>query len=65
VWVSKDGQDFTQINQNGFGDSMNHYPFHNTNRFYRNFLFAGTGNEDTGGQVWKRAYLTQLPFAAK
>jgi len=65
VWVSKDGVNFSQISQGGFGDSGNIYPFHNANRFYRNFLYTGTGNLTTGGQVWKRAFLTQLPLIPK
>ncbi len=65
VWASRNGDSFSQINQSGFGDSNNHVSFHNASRFYRSFLYTGTGHNTTGGQVWKRTYMNQLPFAAK
>jgi hypothetical protein len=65
VWVSEDGIIFFQINLDGFGDSENNSIFDNASIFYQGFLFVGTHNEDNAGQVWKRAYLTQLPFVAR
>lgn len=63
VLASEDGKSFSQINQSGFGDIENHQSLLNGNAFYLDFLYIGTSNTNTGGQVWKRAYLSYMPFS--
>lgn len=56
VWQSADGVQWAQSNVDGFGDANNKRSNgSNAAASFAGFLYVGTGNELTGGELWRLA----------
>jgi len=49
-----------QVNENGFGDSENAYPYVNNAAIFNGSLYLGTENPAHGPEIWK--YLQELIY---
>jgi len=61
VWRSPDGTTWQQVNSDGFGDSNNsEEPIYMT--VFGDYLYVGTYNASTGGEIWRTKGLGGPPF---
>jgi len=61
VWRSPDGTTWEQVNTDGFGDANNsEEPIYMS--VFGNYLYIGTYNASTGGEIWRTKGLGGPPF---
>jgi hypothetical protein len=63
IWQSNNGQTWNQVNQDGFGDTNIRATLWNSSTLtYRQFMYIGTENQVSGGEIWKNlGYIQYLP----
>lgn len=68
VWASSNGIDWEQVNEDGFGNSDNIFPYWDNSTYaFDDGLYVGTWNSVDGGEIWKyvQPYTIYLPLVIK
>ena len=58
IWQTTDGTDWTQVNENGYGNNDNQFSHLNV---VNDVLYAGTYNLVTGAEVWRGSVIDNDP----
>lgn len=64
VWSTNDGLTWVPEISNGWGDANNSFSDYSDKgaTVFKNSLYIGMNNPNTGGQIWRRLQLLYLPF---